>query len=149
MRKWKSSFLVAVAAAVSLAQTASELESPRVNRVAERLSCTCGCNLNMACKMEPWPCHVCRGAKLKIFAMQAEGKSDSQILDQFVSENGRQILAVGPGLFGVIGPYAALALGLAVVAFVIRRYLRARHAPAPQIDPAVLERIEKDMAKLD
>lgn len=141
-----------IVVAICLAQSASELEAPQVNRVAEKLSCTCGCNLNMACKMEPWPCHVCKGAKTKIVAMQAEGKSDSQILDQFVQENGRQILAVGPGPLGVIGPYAALALGLVLVVWVIRRF-STRKQPVTAVDAAVLdryhERIEKDLAKLD
>jgi cytochrome c-type biogenesis protein CcmH/NrfF len=79
--------------------------------------------------------------------MQTEGKSDSQILDQFVAENGKQILAITPGLFGTAGPFVALSLGAIVVVLVIKR-LRKPH-PVPEIDPQVLERINKDLAKLD
>src|SRR6266404_4199232 len=151
MPKWKISFLAAVLVAACLAQTASQLESPEVNRVAGKLSCTCGCNLKMDCKMEPWPCHICKDFKAKIIEMQAAGKSDDQILDQFVQENGKSILAIGPGPMGMIGPYAALALGALLVIWVIRRFA-ARRPQAAAADGAVLdqyqERIEKDLAKL-
>jgi cytochrome c-type biogenesis protein CcmH/NrfF len=149
MQKWKSSLLVAILAAAALAQTASDFEAPQVNRVAEKLLCNCGCNLNMACLMPPYPCPVCRKAKAKIIAMQAEGKTDQQILDQFAQENGKDIVAVGPGFLGVFGPYAALAVGLGIVILVIRRFRRPAAAPAPQVDAATLDRIEKDLAKLD
>jgi cytochrome c-type biogenesis protein CcmH/NrfF len=99
--------------------------------------------------MEPG-CGVCKRAKMKIFALQTEGKSDSQILDQFAAENGKQILAVTPGLFGTAGPFIALSLGAIVVLLVIRRLRKPHPAGSiPEIDPEVLERINKDMAKLD
>jgi hypothetical protein len=50
---------------------------------------------------------------------------------------------------GVVGPYLALTLGLGLVILVMRRYLRQKPAPVPEVDPAMLEKIEKDMAKLD
>ena len=103
----------------------------------------------MACKMEPG-CGICKRAKTQIFAMQTGGKSDSQILDAFVTENGGQILRVTPGLFGTAGPFVALSLGAIVVLLVIRKYMKphtAGHSPA--IDPEVMERINKDMAKFD
>ena len=71
-----------------------------MNRVAGKLNCSCGCNMNMNCLMPPYPCQVCRRAKAKIIAMQAEGKSDNQILDQFVQENGKDVLVVEPGRAG-------------------------------------------------
>ena len=48
----------------------------------------------------------------------------------------------------------ALTLGLGLVVFTIRRLLRRKPAPAAaeaqaEIDPAMLEKIEKDLAKLD
>jgi cytochrome c-type biogenesis protein CcmH/NrfF len=142
----KSSLLLAIAAGLCFAQTAVDLDSEPVNRVAKKLSCTCGCAQDMTCKMEPG-CGVCKRAKTQIFALQTEGKSDSQVLDQFVAENGKQILAITPGLFGTAGPFVALSLGAIVVVLVIKR-LRKPH-PAAEIDPQVLERIDKDLAKLD
>lgn len=138
-----------LAASSAFAQSIAEIESPKVNRVAEKLSCKCGCNLNMACKMEPWPCQTCRRAKEKIVAMQAAGKSDSQILDTFVQENGKQIMNDGPGLAGFIGPIVAVALGLIAIAWFVRRHIRTSATHADEFDPAVLARIENEMAKLD
>lgn len=132
-----------------MAQTAVDLESAPVSRVAKKLKCTCGCAQDMTCQMEPG-CGICKRAKTKIFAEQQEGKSDSQILNEFVAENGPTILFVTPGLFGTAGPFIALSLGAIIVLLVIRRYMKPR-APAagPEIDPEVLDKINKDMAKLD
>ena len=150
MRKFRW-LLLAATVAICLAQTASDLESDAVNRVAEKLACPCGCSLNMACRMEPYMCGTCKKAKTKIIAMQAAGKSDQQIFDAFVAENGKNILAITPGFFGTIGPYLALTLGLGAVLLVIRRYRNkpAAAVAAPEVDPKVLEQIDKDMAKLD
>lgn len=149
MSKFRISFFLALACAAAFAQTASEYEAPQVNRVAEKLSCPCGCALNMTCKMEPYMCGTCKRAKTKIIAMQAAGKSDSQILDQFVKEEGKQILVVPPGVMGVAGPVAAVLLGLGAVALVMRRYRRPHAAAGPEVDPAMLERIDKEMNRLD
>ena len=151
MHKWKTSLLIALMTAAALAQTATELESPAVNRVAAKLNCSCGCKLNMACRMPPdGRCPVCQMNKAKILAMQQAGTSDQQILDQYAAENGKDILVIPPGSAGVLGPYVALGLGLIAVFFTIRRYMRLKPSvAATQIDRATLEQIEKDMAKLD
>jgi cytochrome c-type biogenesis protein CcmH/NrfF len=153
MLKLRSSLLAAAVAAVCLAQTAGDLETPAVNRIAEKMNCSCGCMMNMACKMDPYPCPVCRRAKVKIYEMQAAGKSDQQVFDAFVAENGKQVLAVGPGFMGVAGIWAAALIGLAMVLLAIRRYLRHTPVPAavavPEIDPETMARIEKDLNKLD
>jgi cytochrome c-type biogenesis protein CcmH/NrfF len=146
MRKF--SLILALGAALCAAQTAVDLDSEPVNRVAKKMLCDCGCAQDMTCKMEPG-CGVCKRAKTKIFQLQSAGKSDPQILDEFVAENGPKILAVTPGLFGTGLPFIALSLGAIVVLLVIRRYRKPLPAAAPQIDPDVLERINKDMAKFD
>jgi cytochrome c-type biogenesis protein CcmH/NrfF len=145
----KSSLLLVLTAGLCLAQTAVDLDSDPVNRVAKKLLCNCGCAQDMTCKMEPG-CGICKRAKTKIFELQTAGRSDSQILNEFVAEDGKQILAITPGVFGTAGPFVALSLGAIVVLLVIKRY-RKPHASAtvPEIDPEVLERINKDMAKLD
>ena len=155
MRKSKAFLLVAIATALSLAQTATEYESPAVNRIAGKLNCRCGCKLRMDCVMPPTGiCPVCKAGKIRIANMQKEGKTEAQILDQFVAENGAGVLAVAPGTFGNTAPYIALVLGLGLVFFVIRRYRHLRPAPAvPAGDDAALARyhdqIEKDLSKLD
>ena len=89
MRKLRASILVVAATAFCLAQTATEYESPTVMHVAGMLNCNCGCKLRMDCVMPPSGlCPVCKAAKMRIANMQKAGTSDSQILDQFVSESG-------------------------------------------------------------
>lgn len=155
MKKLRASVLVGVTAALCLAQTATEYDAPPVMRIAGRLNCSCGCKLRMDCQMQPG-CGVCKAARLKILDLQKQGKSDQQIIDQFVAENGPDVLAVPPGTFGVVGAYTALGIGLAIVLFAIRRYLRPRPAVAPAgpaTDDPLLNKyqaqIEKDLEKLD
>jgi len=155
VRTWKASLLIAVATALCLAQTATEYESPEVNHIAGKLNCNCGCKLRMDCVMPPTGiCPVCKAAKIRIANMRADGKSEGQILDQFVAENGAGVLAVSPGKFGTSAPYIALLMGLGLVFIVIRRYRHLR--PAPRVaagdDAAVAryhDQIEKDLAKLE
>ena len=152
MQKWKISLLAAVLAANCLAQTAADLVAPPVTRIADKLKCSCGCNLTMACFMPPsGQCGTCKIAKEKIIALQAQGKSDQRrSMDQFVQDNGKDVLAITPGVVGFVTPYAALALGLGIVAFCDPPYSSGpRTASGPPNDPATIELIEKDLAKLD
>ena len=150
MHKWKSSFLIAIMMVAAIGQTATEMDSPQINRIASKLKCSCGCGQNMACVMPPG-CPVCKTNKAKMVNMQKSGMSDQQILDQYVAENGKDVLVVPPGIAGVLGPYVALTLGLGLVLFTIRRLMRPRAVSlnGPPIDPETLARIEKDTANLD
>jgi hypothetical protein len=153
--KTKASLLVLLATAFCLAQTATEYESPEVNHIAGMLNCNCGCHLRMDCVMPPTGiCPVCKAAKIRIANMKKEGKSDGQVLDAFVAENGAGVLAVSPGPWGNATPYLALAIGLGVVFLSIRYYRHVRPAPAvaPGDDAALSryhEQIEKDLSKLE
>ncbi len=155
MQKWKSSFLVALLAAVALAQSASEWNSPEVNTIAGKMHCNCGCKQDMACKMSSSDpsgvCPVCKMNRVRIYNMMNRGMTESQILDTYVQENGKDVLVVGPGVAGLIGPWVGVAGGLLLVVLVIRR-MRRQNAAVPAggpVDPAMLAQIEKDLAKLD
>ena len=147
--KWKAGLLIAVAAMVCLAQTASEWDSHEINQIARKLHCDCGCKLDMSCQMPPQPCPVCKMNKIKMYNMKQQGMSEPQILDAFVQEKGKDVLVVPPGIAGVVGPYVALAAGLGLVLLVIRRYLHKKPAAVAEVDPAMLEQIDKDLEKLD
>lgn len=155
MRKLKASILVVVAAAMCVAQSASEYETPAVNGIAKKLNCNCGCHLDMACVMPPTGiCPVCRENKIRIAKMLSEGKTEAEILKTYVNEQGQQVVVVPPGFFGFGGPYIALAVGLGVVFLVIRRYRGLKPAPvATPANDAELARyqsqIEKDLEKLE
>jgi len=141
---------------VAFAQSAEELESPAVNRIATRLNCPCGCKTNMACRMDPYPCRTCWDNKKKILKMEQAGMSDDQILASFKQDMGPDVVAVPPGIIGSLLSYTAAALGLLLVVFVIRKY---RHKEAtvaasgpPQNDPLLdryHDQIEKEVEKLD
>ena len=160
MRRFKNSLLVlSFVVGIGFAQSAEELESPAVNRVAEKLLCPCGCKMNMACRMDPYPCRTCWENKQKIFKYQKAGLSDQAILDQFAKENGKDIISTPPGLLGSLSMYSAAFLGLILVAWTIRRYSRKPSAaggvPAGSvpIEDTELNRyhdqIEKEVEKLD
>jgi cytochrome c-type biogenesis protein CcmH/NrfF len=155
MRRLRNSFLVlALLAAPGFSQSAEELESPAVNRVAEKLLCPCGCKMNMACRMEPYPCRTCWENKKKILKLEAAGLSDQAILATFAQEQGKEVVANPPGLAGSLSMYSAAILGLILVVWVIRRYSRkgAVAAGAPSNDPDLNryhDQIEKEVEKLD
>ena len=155
MRKFRNSlFVLALAAAPLFAQSAEDLESPAVNRVANKLLCPCGCKMNMACRMDPYPCQTCWSNKKKILSMQKAGMSDQAILDQFKKDMGEDVVAVHPGVLGSISFYAAAAVGLILVLWVIRKYTRPSPvAETGLADEAVLDQyhdqIEKEVEKLD
>jgi len=160
MRKFRNSLIILSlligGVSGSYAQSAEEMESPAVNRVAKRLNCPCGCKTNMACRMDPYPCRTCWDNKKKIIAMQQAGLSDDAILAKFSADMGKDVVIVPPGILGSLSFYTAAALGLILVVFVIRKYSRK---PAPAVtaagapDDPLLERyheqIEKEVEKLD
>jgi cytochrome c-type biogenesis protein CcmH/NrfF len=148
MKELKVSFLIALVTVFALAQTTPPWDTRQINAIAGKLNCNCGCKQHMDCQMQPG-CPECKRDKQKMMTMLQAGMNESQILDQFVKERGKDVLVVPPGIMGVVGPYIALTLGLGLVILVMRRYLRQKPAPVPEVDPAELEKIEKEMAKLD
>jgi hypothetical protein len=67
---------------------------------------------------------------------------------------GKEVVAVQPGVLGLLSFYTAAALGLILVLWVIRRYSRKPVAGgAARLDEAMLDRyhdqIEKEVEKLD
>lgn len=156
MRRWKSSLLILLLSAVCLPQGATEVLSPEVRRVGEKLACKCGCN-NTVSSCAMLHCHYSDPAREKIQALQKEGKSDDQIVSTFVQQEGLSALASPPAegfnLLAWVMPWIAVGLGLLAVAWFVKRYHPKRAATAPQIDDEMLaryrDRIDKDMAKLE
>ena len=160
MRRFRSSLIVLSlligCASGTYAQSAEQLESPAVNRIANRLNCPCGCKTNMACRMDPYPCRTCWENKKKILAMEQAGMSDDAILAKFAQDMGPDVIITPPGILGSLSFYSAAALGLILVVFVIRKYSRKPPAAVTEAgagnDP-LLERyhdqIEKEVEKLD
>jgi len=158
MRQWKSSFLFILLAAICLPQTSSDIMTPAVRRVADKLACKCGCNNSVGtCTM--LQCHFADPARKKIAALQSEGKSDDQVVQSFVQEAGLSALSVPPtegfSLLAWIMPFIALGIGVLFLSWYVKRYhpKQARAAAMPEVDPEVLaryrDRIDKEVSKLE
>jgi len=145
-----------ILAALAAAQTGSVLPTPEVRRVGSYLACLCGSCKNTVGDCPMLVCHYTKPARLKIAAMLKEGKSNQEIHDQFVKDEGRRAMAVPPAegfhLLAWVMPFAVVAAGLVVV-FLVLRKMMARAQTVPPVDQRVLDRyhsqIEDDIAKLD
>ena len=158
MRQWKNSLLALSVAAICLAQSSSQLLTPDIKRVGERLACLCRTCNNTVGDCPMLQCHYASPAKQKIGEMQAAGRSDDEIVQAFVKEAGLEALSSPPttgfSSLAYIMPWIALALGLGVIYLFIRRFHPKRAtAGAPELDPEVLQRyrdkIDKDFDKID
>lgn len=155
MRALVRLLLPALAAALCLAQVSSELITPEIKRVGSRLACLCGSCRNSVGDCAMLGCGYATPAREKIRDMLAAGMSDDAIVQAFVEERGIQALVTPPAegfnLLTWVMPIVAIAFGLAVVWWFIRRM--SKPALQPPVDDAVLDRyrdsIEKDLAKLD
>lgn len=156
MRRWKSSLLLLAIAGLSLAQTESQIMSDDVKRVGRHISCQCGnCTDDANCMMSAGQCGFCKPARTKIWKMQQAGLSDKAVADAFIQEYGAKIYRADPNAFGWLIPYSALAIGVLVIVWFVRRY----HQPSPlagaaaEVPDAALGRyrdqIEHDLAHLD
>lgn len=140
---------------VCLPQTASQLVTPEIRRVGDKLACKCGhCNNTVAtCQM--LGCGYTTPAREKIAAAQKAGLSDQAIVDSFVKEMGVVALAVPPAegfnLLGWIMPFIGIALGLAGIFVYWKRFhpVGSGAATVPEIDEKYRKRIEADMADFD
>ena len=147
--------LLLAIASLALAQTASEKPNADVRRVGMRLACKCGCKDSVAtCNM--LECGFSKPAKERIARMQAAGFSDRQIIDAFIRDYGRGIYLAPPSAFGWAVPYLAVAVGLLVIWFFIKKYRKQKplvEVGSVTIDDPALEKykdqIEKDLANLE
>src|ERR1700722_19979417 len=157
MRRFRNSLLIlSLLAGGCFAQSAEELESPAVNRVADRLNCPCGCKTNMACRMDPYPCRTCWENKKKILKMEQSGMSDQAILASFAQEMGSNTVVVPPGILGSLSFYTAAALVLLVIRKRSRTGAVVAGPPQAPDDPLLAryhdqieKEIEKEVEKLD
>lgn len=149
-------FLLLLVAGLCLAQSSSDMLTPAIRRVGDRLACLCGSCKNTVATCSMLGCHYSSPARERIAKLQAMGKNDDEIVDDFIKKEGKRALAVPPAegfnLLGWVMPFVAIGLGLAAIfAFVQRN--RKPVVVATAVDTAVLNRyqaeIDKDLAKLE
>ena len=158
MHRLKSSILLLAFAAVALPQAGPQLVTSEVRRVGERLACKCGACNNTVGNCPMLECHSASPARIKIAAMQKEGKSDDDIVASFVKESGISALSQPPNKgfnrLGYLMPFIAILLGLGGIWVYMTRFAnKPAPAGAQPLDDEMLsryrDRIDKDMAKLD
>ena len=155
MHKWKSSLLVILLTVVAIAQTPTQLLTPAIRRVGDKLSCLCGSCKNTVATCQMLECHYSHPARMQIAQMQATGANDETIVETFVKKSGLQALAVPPAqgfsLMAWVMPVFVILLGLTMIWLFVKRF-RKPFVPA-EVAPEALnryhEQIEKDMAKFD
>jgi cytochrome c-type biogenesis protein CcmH len=133
-----------VAALALLAGPASGL-AVSVGEVAEELRCvTCGTPLNVS------NAPAAQQMKDRIALRIQQGASKDQIIDEFVADFGRQVLATPPkedfDLLAWVIPGAAVLAGLIAIPFVTRAWARRRRDATPAVAAAPLS--DADSARL-
>ena len=139
MKSWHKTAAVGLAAvglviagAIGPRRTSSSEEA--FNRLSDRLLCQCGCGQHLqGCNMHP--CGTAYPMRDQIRASMAAGKSEEEVVEEFVQQMGAGVLAMPPargiGLAAWIMPLAALLLGLAVIFRVVKRW-----RPQPAVERA-------------
>lgn len=157
MLKSKSRLLVVLAlAGICLPQTATQLVTPDIRRVGDKLACKCGACNNTVATCQMLECHYSLPAREKIGDMQKTGASDQTIVDTFVKESGIAALAAPPtegfNLLGWLMPFIGLMFGLGAVILYFKRIMKRRPAAVqelPEIDPSYQQRIERELKELE
>jgi cytochrome c-type biogenesis protein CcmH len=141
---------VLLGAGAAVAQPpATNVEDPRLYEVASQLRCVVCQNLSVADS----PSEMAQQMRGIVRDRLAAGDSPEQVIQYFVDRYGEWIL-LKPRRSGFnwlvwLAPYVSVLLGLAIFALVVRRWTRRRRlrqtAPAAPIDPAMRERIRREL----
>ena len=140
--------LVAVAAWAAAAAT--KVDEQTVQEVASQLRCVVCQSLSVADS----PSETANQMRAIVRERLAAGDSPEQVRAYFVEKYGDWILLSPPKsgftLLVWVVPFVALGIGLVLVAVVVRRWSRTPQGAAPsQLDPAVRERIRREMSEMD
>lgn len=136
------------AATVSAQQPARHVDEQQVHEIASRLRCVVCQSLSVADS----PSEMAHQMKRVIRERLAAGERPEQVVQYFVDKYGEWILLEprrgGFTLLVWILPPLAVVLGLGVVVTLVRRWTRRRPAataPPPTLDPAMSERIRREL----
>jgi cytochrome c-type biogenesis protein CcmH/NrfF len=128
-----------------VAQDPTSYMSPNVLRVGEKLSCRCGGCRNTVGNCPMLHCEYSDPMRRRIASMQAQGRSDSDIIDTVVREQGVVALSTPPnegwGLFTWVMPGIAALIGFFIYSAYVKRN-RKTPEPVSAADEAVLRRFQ-------
>ena len=137
-------------AATKPAPAATRVDEQTVHDVASQLRCVVCQSLSVADS----PSETANQMRAIVRERLAAGDSPEQVLAYFVEKYGDWILLSPPKsgftLLVWVVPFVGLGIGLVLVAVVVRRWSRRPQGAAPsQLDPAVRERIRREMSEMD
>ena len=125
-----------------------------VNRVAKQLYCPVCPNTPLdVCETK-----ACEDWRAQIRDQLAEGWTDQQVIDYFVSQYGERVLAEPQrkGFTSLVWflPLIVVLVGLGVVYEILRNWRKqklslAAAGPAPNIPEAIRQRIERELQEMD
>lgn len=129
---------------------ATKVDEQTVRDVAIQLRCVVCQTVSVADS----PSETANQMRAIIRERLAAGDNPEQVLAYFVEKYGDWILLSPPKsgftLLVWVVPFVGLGIGLVLVALTVRRWSRTPQAAAPsQLDPAVRERIRREMSKMD
>ena len=128
-----------------------------IQAIEKQLKCTCGCNQDVyTCRTTDFNCTTSPAMHQRVLQLADRGKTAQGIIDQFVRENGVQILMAPPkrgfNLAGYFLPSALILAAAAVLVLVLRRWARAAAATpatsAPAASPAALDATAAELERL-
>ena len=137
-------------AAIKPAPAATKLDEQTVHDVATQLRCVVCQSLSVADS----PSETANQMRAIVRERLAAGDSPEQVLAYFVEKYGDWILLSPPKsgftLLVWVLPFVGLGIGLVLVAVTVSRWSRRPEgATASQLDPAVRERIRREMSEMD
>ena len=155
-RGWEgAAAAVGLAAAIGVAAAAqspapTSVSEQTVHEVAAELRCVVCQSLSVADS----PSETANQMRGIIRERLAAGDSPAQVRAYFVEKYGDWILLSPPKsgftLLVWVVPFVGLGIGLVLVALAVRRWSRTPQPTAPsQLDPAVRERIRREMSDMD
>jgi len=132
-------------------------EAVRFNDISDQLMCQCGCQMVLRiCNHQNCPSALPMRAQIEKDI--GAGRGDDEIVQTFVDEHGLKVLSSPPtegfNLAAWVMPGFALFVGLMIVVYFVRDFSRRRQTvvvggPAPDIDPELRSRIEKELETLE
>ena len=148
LQRWNlklfAAFLLTIVCLLAQDQDPTTLLTPGVARVGEKLACRCGTCRNTVANCPMLRCHYTEPMRMRVKAMQEQGKSDASILNTIVQEEGVVALAAPPGegwgLFTWAMPGVALFGGFLLYSWWVRRNRQGEAVPVNDVDRAVLDR---------
>jgi len=138
--------VLGLAAAAFAQHPARHVEEQTVYEIAAQLRCVVCQNLSVADS----PSEMALQMRGVIKERLAAGESPEQVVRYFVDKYGDWILLSPPrqgfSLLVWISPFVAVVVGLGIVALVLRRWTRRRRpAPESPLDPAMSERVRREI----